>query len=103
MTKEDLRANCRRIVERNPELRSEVTDIFDMAISEIEDGGSESHECELATEDLDQLELKHSPNGKQCPRCDRWFDASPPFGGLYSTPYGLACSDKCRDRINERG
>lgn len=103
MTTDDLKRYCKEAGARHPALQADIQSLYEMAISEIEDGGSESHECEVALEDLEQLEIKNSPNGLQCPRCDRWFDSSPPFGGLYNTPYGKACSDKCRDRINERG
>lgn len=39
-------------IKKYPELKSEFTDFYYLAISEIEEGGSEQHECELAYNDM---------------------------------------------------
>jgi hypothetical protein len=38
---------------KNPTLHNEIYDIVNLAISEIEEGGSEEHECELARRDIE--------------------------------------------------
>lgn len=38
-----------------PELREEMDDLFQLALDEIEDGGSPQHECDLAAESINQL------------------------------------------------
>lgn len=39
----------------HPELRNEIQDTFELALSEIEEGGSESHEWELAEGHISEL------------------------------------------------
>jgi hypothetical protein len=38
---------------KNPTLKNEIYDIVELAISEIEEGGSEDHECSLAQRDIE--------------------------------------------------
>ena len=38
-----------------PDLKLDIIGFVDLAEMEIEDGGSEDHECELALEDIKQL------------------------------------------------
>jgi hypothetical protein len=38
---------------KNPTLHNEIYDIVNLAISEIDEGGSENHECELARRDIE--------------------------------------------------
>lgn len=38
-----------------PDLKFDIIGFVDLAEMEIEDGGSETHECELALEDIKQL------------------------------------------------
>lgn len=38
-----------------PEHKTEIMDYYDIAYSEVEEGGSETHECELAEESINQL------------------------------------------------
>ena len=42
-------------IQKYPNLRNEVLDIYELAKDEIEDGGSEEHECELALNDINEL------------------------------------------------
>lgn len=56
MDLQQLKAEAIRIIKAKPELKSEIQDLFSLAISEIEEGGSESHECELAYNDMVELE-----------------------------------------------
>ena len=38
-----------------PKQADELRDLYHLAVSEIEEGGSESHECSLAWRDISQL------------------------------------------------
>lgn len=40
---------------KNPTLRDEIYDFVQLAIDEIEEGGSEQHECSLAQRDIEEL------------------------------------------------
>jgi len=54
----ELRTKAIDIIKTSPDIKSEIQDIFSLAVSEIEDGGSEAHECMLAYNDM--LEIKHA-------------------------------------------
>ena len=56
MDLQQLKTEAIRIIKAKPELKSEIQDLFSLAVSEIEEGGSESHECELAYNDMVELE-----------------------------------------------
>ena len=56
MNLQQLKAEAIRIITAKPELKSEIQDLYSLAISEIEEGGSESHECQLAYGDMTDLE-----------------------------------------------
>jgi hypothetical protein len=56
MDLQQLKTEAIRIIKAKPELKSEIQDLFSLAVSEIEEGGSESHECELAYNDMIELE-----------------------------------------------
>ena len=51
-----------KIVRNNPNLRTEINDLYCLAKDEIEEGGSEDHECELAYSDMVTL----SEGGSLC-------------------------------------
>jgi hypothetical protein len=36
-----------------------VIDLFELAMTEIEEGGSESHECQLAINEMEELVKEH--------------------------------------------
>ena len=55
MDLQELRQEAIKIIKANPELKSEIQDLFSLAISEVEEGGSESHECDLAYNDMIEL------------------------------------------------
>ena len=46
---------CKKTIEENPHLKEEVMGFFDLAMMEIEEGGSQDHEIELAINDIDEL------------------------------------------------
>ena len=59
MDKAELKAEAIRIINANPNLKVEITDLYWLAISEIEEGGSETHECHLAYNDMIELEKEN--------------------------------------------
>lgn len=60
MDKAELKAEAIRIIKSKPNLKSEIQDLYSLALSEIEEGGSETHECYLAYNDM--IELEKSDN-----------------------------------------
>lgn len=50
-----LRKYCIGVVEKHPELEEEVVGLFNLCISEIEEGGSTPHEIDLCISDVDEL------------------------------------------------
>lgn len=59
MTLQELRKESLRLVKENPQLSNEIWDFYSLAVSEIEEGGSESHECDMAYNDI--IELINNP------------------------------------------
>jgi hypothetical protein len=51
----ELKSEVIKSINENPDLKSEILDFYYLAVSEIEEGGSESHECELAYNDIVEL------------------------------------------------
>ena len=65
MNIQTLKAEAIKIIKEIPDLEGEVKDLFELAMTEIEEGGSESHECQLATNDMEELvkEYKEGTHG----------------------------------------
>jgi hypothetical protein len=55
MNLQQLKSEVIKFTNENPDLKSEILDFYYLAVSEIEEGGSESHECELAYNDIVEL------------------------------------------------
>jgi len=55
MNKQYLKQFCLGKIEEYPNLKSEITDFYFLAMDEIYDGGSENHEVELAINSINQL------------------------------------------------
>lgn len=55
MDLKQLREETHKLIHDNPDLKSEILDFYDLAVSEVEEGGSEMHECELAHNDMLEL------------------------------------------------
>ena len=55
MNTQTLKQEANRIIKEIPALEDEVRDLFELAMTEIEEGGSESHECQLAINDMEEL------------------------------------------------
>ena len=55
MTLRDLYQYCVEKAKQHPELFDDIHSIYDLAEMEVEDGGSENHECELAMSDIEDL------------------------------------------------
>lgn len=55
MTLQQLRERSLELVKQYPQHEDEIRDLFFLAQDEIEEGGSEAHECELAISDMEYL------------------------------------------------
>ena len=65
MNIQTLKAEALKIIKEIPDLEGDVKDLFELAMTEIEEGGSESHECQLAINDMEELvkEYKEGTHG----------------------------------------
>ena len=52
---ETFKLYCKDLIAEYPELRDQIQDIFYLAMEEIEDGGSVTHEIQLAMDDIDNI------------------------------------------------
>jgi hypothetical protein len=50
-----LQQFCKKKIKEHPRLESEIYDFYELAVTEIEEGGSEVHECSLAIQDIEEL------------------------------------------------
>jgi len=55
MTLQELRAKSIELTKQYPQYEDQIRDLFFLAQDEIEEGGSEAHECELAISDMEYL------------------------------------------------
>lgn len=55
MSIDQLRMFCNNQIIKHENLRLEIIGFFQLAVDEIEQGGNEDHECELAYSDIKEL------------------------------------------------
>lgn len=55
MTIEELKGYVRDKGKEYPHLCTELIELYELAVGEIDTGGSEQHECELAYNDVEEL------------------------------------------------
>jgi hypothetical protein len=55
MTLSDLKEYAEGVSKQYPQLDDEVRDLYFLAVTEVEDGESETNECELAIGSIDEL------------------------------------------------
>ena len=55
MTLQELKSYAEEMSVKYPQLNDEIRDLYFLAVTEVEDGESEAHECELAISDIDEL------------------------------------------------
>lgn len=55
MTLQELRIKSIELTKQYPQYEDQIRDLFFLAQDEINDGGSEAHECELAISDMEYL------------------------------------------------
>ena len=53
--REELLTEARKAIAQCPDNRCEIIDLYTLAVGEIEDGGSESHEYELFMESINEI------------------------------------------------
>lgn len=55
MTLKDFQNTCGEYINKYPELKTEILDIYTLCLDEIEEGGSVQHEISLGMTDLEEL------------------------------------------------
>ena len=55
MTLNELSIYTKELTIKYPVLKQELIELYILACDEVEEGGSEAHECELAVSDMDSL------------------------------------------------
>ena len=55
MTLTELSIQAKQLTIKYPVLKQELIELYILACDEVEEGGSEAHECELAISDMNQL------------------------------------------------
>lgn len=55
MTLTELSTRTKALTIKYPVLKQELIELYILACDEVEEGGSETHECELAISDMEQL------------------------------------------------
>lgn len=75
MNLHELKTYAVKMAKENPTLKSEIYDFVQLAIDEIDEGGSENHECELARRDIefivnekmieDEMQKSNSPGEEE--------------------------------------
>lgn len=55
MTLQELKTYAESMSVKYPEHGEQIRDLYFLAVTEVEDGESEAHECELAISDIDEL------------------------------------------------
>ena len=55
MTLQELKVYAENMSAKYPEHNEQIRDLYFLAVTEVEDGESEAHECELAISDIDEL------------------------------------------------
>lgn len=55
MTLQQLKTYAEGVSKQYPQIDEEVRDFYFLAVTEVEDGESEVHECELAISSIDEL------------------------------------------------
>jgi hypothetical protein len=43
------------VIDKHPEHKREIIDLLNLCVTEIEDGGSREHECELCRNEIEEL------------------------------------------------
>ena len=52
MNRKELREGALRLIDQHPNKTEEIRGLYSLALSEIEEGGSEDNECSLAWRDM---------------------------------------------------
>tara|TARA_B110000879_G_scaffold35548_2_gene49051 strand:+ start:4307 stop:4486 length:180 start_codon:yes stop_codon:yes gene_type:complete len=55
MTLTELSTRTKALTIKYPVLKQELIELYILACDEVEEGGSETHECELAIADMNEL------------------------------------------------
>lgn len=52
---QDLKKYCKEVIFKHPELEEQIVDLYFLCVSEIEEGGSSTHEINLCMSDIEDL------------------------------------------------
>jgi len=55
MNLSELKREVLKMIDMHPKHTEELRELYFLALSEVEDGGSETHECELAYSDMEEV------------------------------------------------
>jgi hypothetical protein len=55
MTAKELASKTRLLINKHPEIKEDIISYYELAMTEIEEGGNESIECERAAYDMDDV------------------------------------------------
>jgi len=59
MTRQELYTEASKMILENPEIKEQISDFYYLALDEIQDGQSETHECSMAYNDMLELVKEH--------------------------------------------
>lgn len=51
----ELKKQAIELIKFKPEFKEQIQELYYLAVSEIQDGGSETHECQLAYNDMIEI------------------------------------------------
>ena len=51
----ELFSFCQDKIKEFPELKEDIIDLYQLAVDEVDEGGSEHHECELAFNEINDI------------------------------------------------
>ena len=55
MTLKELASKTKELIHEHPSSKEELLELYYLAVSEVEEGGSENHKCELALNSMYEL------------------------------------------------
>ena len=55
MNLQTLKVYLKESITKHPQHKEEIVDLYSLCVSEIEEGGSEDHECDLCYRDVEEL------------------------------------------------
>jgi hypothetical protein len=60
----ELKKVAVQLIEKYPTLKTEIIELYQLAVDEVEEGGSEMHESHLSYQDMMELVDEHNQDNK---------------------------------------